>query len=101
MIEETVYVTIQAPIPTQPLKLPAELDVESLDPDNMPERIEGKLRYGDPSWEDYELHVDDEKYLWLLGNLFGYLLRMVGNGPRFVAESLSRRPPVGSAGRLW
>jgi hypothetical protein len=100
VIEETVYVTFQVPIAIQPLKLPAELDVESLDPDNMPGRIEGKLRYPDGSWEDHDLHGNEEKHLWLLGNLFGYRLRMVGNGPRFVAESLSRQPPVESAGRL-
>jgi hypothetical protein len=100
VIEETVYVTFQVPIPIPPLKLPAELDVESLDRNNMPETIKGKLRYR-AAWEDYALHGDDEKHLHFLGNGFSYRLRMIGDGPEFVAESLSRQPPVGSAGRPW
>lgn len=71
--------------------LMAQLEVDSLDPENMPEPVEGELEYADGGWDDFALRTDGpEKRMWLLGDRFPCRLRMVGSGSRFVVE---RDPP--------
>ncbi len=76
---------------TVPVKV--ALDVETLDPDDIPETITGGFAYEAGSEEDALIHSNEAKQLWLLGSSFEYEFTMESaQSNRFTAKIVRRAP---------